>query len=113
MLLQPLVENAIFHGIVPKNTDGRITITIRNSGEGLEIRVQDDGRGFEEDKLGLLNKAKNGAEEGEIGIGLRHIFDSLRLYYDNDWECSFESSPGQGTIVRIVLKQAKETTSWN
>ncbi|AIQ65523.1 hypothetical protein PSTEL_22795 [Paenibacillus stellifer] len=113
MLLQPLVENAIFHGIVPKNTDGRITITIRNRGEGLEIRVQDDGRGFEEDKLGLLNKAKNGAEEGEIGIGLRHIFDSLRLYYDNDWECSFESSPGQGTIVRIVLKQAKETTSWN
>ncbi|BCG60981.1 cache domain-containing sensor histidine kinase [Paenibacillus sp. URB8-2] len=111
MLLQPLVENAIFHGIVPKNTDGRISITISNSCEGLEIRVEDDGRGIGKEKLMLLNEAKTAVEKGEIGIGLRHIYDSLRLYYNQNWECSIVSGRGQGTTVRILLKKPKETTS--
>ncbi|MFD1772804.1 cache domain-containing sensor histidine kinase [Paenibacillus rhizophilus] len=111
MLLQPLVENAIFHGIVPKNTDGRISITIRNNGEGIEFLVEDDGRGIGEEKLRLLNEAKTAVEKEEIGIGLRHIYDTLRLYYDQNWECSIVSGRGQGTAVRILLKKPKETTS--
>ncbi|NJJ41267.1 sensor histidine kinase [Paenibacillus apii] len=111
MLLQPLVENAIFHGIVPKNTDGRISITIRKGAEGLEFRVEDDGRGIGEEKLRQLNEARAAVDKGETGIGLRHIYDTLRLYYGQNWECSMVSAPEQGTTVRILLKKPIETTS--
>ncbi|AHV98958.1 cache domain-containing sensor histidine kinase [Paenibacillus sabinae] len=111
MLLQPLVENAIFHGIVPKNTAGRISITIRKGAEGLEFRVEDDGRGIGEEKLRQLNEAKAAVDQGGTGIGLRHIYDTLRLYYDQNWECSMVSVPGQGTTVHILLKKPIETTS--
>ncbi|WP_410514930.1 sensor histidine kinase [Paenibacillus sp. BR2-3] len=107
MLLQPLVENSIFHGIVPKNTGGRILITIRGCGEDLEFIIKDDGLGIGDDKLRVLNEPGKAMENGEIGIGLRHIYDTLRLYYAKDWQCLFVSSPGQGTTVRILLKRIR------
>ncbi|MDT3428707.1 two-component system sensor histidine kinase YesM [Paenibacillus forsythiae] len=113
MLLQPLVENAIFHGIVPKNTDGRISIRIRKYDRDLEFLMEDDGLGIGEDKLKVLNRLETAAENGEIGIGLRHIYDILRLYYARNWTCSFTSRPGQGTAVRIVLQVLSEASSKN
>jgi two-component system sensor histidine kinase YesM len=104
MLLQPLVENAIFHGIVPRNTDGRISITICYHNEGIEMVINDNGLGIKKDTLQELNDPATAVEKGNIGIGLRHIFDSLRLYYDQNWEWSISSEPEQGTTVRILLK---------
>jgi two-component system sensor histidine kinase YesM len=104
MLLQPLVENAIFHGIVPKNTDGRISIRIYFHNGDLEFLIKDNGLGIRKDKLKELNDPETACKKENIGIGLRHIFDTLRLYYDQNWEWSISSEPEQGTTVRILLK---------
>ncbi|MEV5029063.1 cache domain-containing sensor histidine kinase [Paenibacillus sp. LPE1-1-1.1] len=113
MLLQPVVENAIFHGIVPKNTDGTISISIRSRDGVLEFLVNDDGLGIGDEKLKELNDPDAAIAKGEIGIGLRHIYDTLRLYYARDWEWSITSEPGQGTTVRILLKKLIQTAANN
>ncbi|MBD1379275.1 cache domain-containing sensor histidine kinase [Metabacillus arenae] len=105
MLLQPVVENAIFHGIVPKNTDGRISITIHFHNGNIEFLIKDDGLGIKNDKVKELNDPETAVEKGNIGIGLRHIFDTLRLYYAQSWEWSIASGPEKGTTVRILLKK--------
>ncbi len=105
MLLQPMVENAIFHGIVPKNTDGRISIKIHSYNGDLEFLINDDGLGIQNDMLKELNDPETAIKNGKIGIGLRHIFDTLRLYYAQNWEWSITSGPEQGTTVRILLKK--------
>lgn len=108
MLLQPLVENAIFHGIVPKNTDGRISIKIYFYNGDLEFLIKDNGLGIRKDKLKELNDLETACQKGNIGIGLRHIFDALRLYYDQNWDWSISSEPEQGVTVRILLKNKEE-----
>ncbi|MDQ0194488.1 cache domain-containing sensor histidine kinase [Paenibacillus wynnii] len=113
MLLQPLVENAIFHGFVPKNTAGRISIRIRMCRGDLEFLVEDDGLGIRKGKLKVLNDPGTAIENGEVGIGLRHIYDTLRLYYARNWEWSIVSGPDQGTTVRILLKKLEESASEN
>lgn len=113
MLLQPVVENAIFHGIVPKNTDGTISISIRSRDGVLEFLVNDDGLGIGDEKLKELNDPDAAIAKGEIGIGLRHIYDTLRLYYARNWEWSIASEPGKGTTVRILLKKLVQTAANN
>ncbi|AKG36416.1 cache domain-containing sensor histidine kinase [Paenibacillus durus] len=103
MLLQPLVENAIFHGIVPKDADGRISIRIRTWGVHTEFFVTDDGLGIGEEKLKLLAEPETAIAKGEMGIGLRHVYDTLRFYYAGCSEWSITSEPGQGTTIRILL----------
>ncbi|WP_445489154.1 cache domain-containing sensor histidine kinase [Niallia sp. 03133] len=106
MLLQPVVENAIFHGIVPKNIEGEITIRIHSfHDDGLELLISDNGLGMNKDRLQELNNPKTALAHGKVGIGLRHIFDTLRLYYADSWDWSITSKPEQGTTVRILLKK--------
>lgn len=111
MLLQPLVENAIFHGIVPKKTNGRIAIKIHFLEESVEFTVEDNGLGVEEEKLKLLNNPEAAIAKGEFGIGLRHVYDTLRLNYAGGWEWYVSSSPGQGTTVRILLRNWSKAAS--
>lgn len=103
MLLQPLVENAIFHGIIPKDADGRISIRVRTWGAHTEFLVTDDGLGIGKEKLKVLAEPETAIAKGEMGIGLRHIYDTLRFYYAGCSEWSVKSKPGQGTTVRILL----------
>ncbi|MFD1775291.1 cache domain-containing sensor histidine kinase [Paenibacillus rhizophilus] len=103
MLLQPLVENAIFHGIIPKEADGLISIRVRTGGEHTEFLVTDDGLGIREEKLKLLAEPEIAIAKGKMGIGLRHIYDTLRFYYAGSSEWSVASKSGYGTTVRILL----------
>lgn len=111
MLLQPLVENAIFHGIVPKKTDGRILIQIRSAEGNVEFHISDDGLGIGSRKLKLLNDPESAINSGEIGIGMRHLYDTLRLHYAGYSEWSITNGPEQGATVRILLKKQLELVS--
>ncbi|MDQ8738642.1 sensor histidine kinase [Paenibacillus sp. LHD-38] len=111
MLLQPLVENAIFHGIVPKKTDGRILIRIRSAEGNVEVLISDDGLGIGSRKLKLLNDPETAIASGEIGIGMRHLYDTLRLYYAGYSEWSITDRPEKGATVRILLKKQLEFIS--
>ncbi|MGG4169222.1 sensor histidine kinase [Rossellomorea vietnamensis] len=100
MLLQPIVENSIFHGIVPTGTEGTVWITGKNIPGGIQIEIRDDGVGVEQDMLQRVQRSSVG-DNSYVGIGLSHVADSIRLYFGPD--SKFEISSGDGTVVNLVL----------
>lgn len=101
MLLQPLVENAVFHGIAPLEGDVEIRLTVSGEPKAVEIRVEDNGVGMTEDQIARLLKDPE-RRSGLWGIGLRHVYELIRLYWGERSGLSVESEPGRGT--RVVLK---------
>jgi two-component system LytT family sensor kinase len=96
MLLQPLVENSIKHGLAPKIGEGRITIrTVRQNGHTV-IDIIDNGVGVAD---GGLDRARTG------GIGLRNVNERLRVIYGANYKLHLDSVPGEGTCARVVVPE--------
>jgi two-component system LytT family sensor kinase len=96
ILLQPLVENSIKHGLEPRIAGGTITLRARLVEERLEIEVADDGVGMSEQPAGAL--PRTGA-----GIGMQNVRERLEVLYGGEARFEVVSSPGRGTVVRIEL----------
>ena len=107
MILQPLVENAVQHGIHDCMETGVIRMTIHKAGKNLEITVRDNGAGMTEEMIqAVMNgKARNkGEDRYSTGIAVGNVIDRLELYYKKKGLLSIESDgPGTGTCVHIVL----------
>ena len=104
--LQPIVENAIFHGILEKaSKNGCIRISGLSKGANYELIISDDGIGMDSEKLSELNSADIQDPDSSSGshYGLKNIDHRIRLLYGNDYGLSFESEPMQGTHVHILL----------
>lgn len=102
MLLQPIVENAIFHGIVPTGKEGNIHISGQKVENGVVLVIRDNGRGMEMEKLNALQQSTV-VSNASIGIGLLHVFDSVNLYFTSDSKVEINSSK-DGTSVKLILK---------
>ncbi|WP_171832098.1 sensor histidine kinase [Oceanispirochaeta sp. M1] len=105
LILQPLVENAIVHGIEKKQGASKIDVSITADNEGLLIyRVSDDGAGFNTNTL----KQNSGDKKG--GFGLRNVDERLRLAYGPEYGILVESTHGEGTtiVIRQPLKDKTE-----
>lgn len=100
LILQPLVENAIKHGLRPKQGEGTITISGRVEGEEIEIAIADDGVGKGAEFFSDLLAGRTDKVEG-TGIGLRNIETRLRKLYGKKQGLSFSGGPGQGTCVKV------------
>lgn len=101
MTLQPLVENAIYHGIKPKRGKGTITVTGRLEGEAVTVRVADTGAGM---GRGELERLRFQLENDEAkGFGLISAYKRLQLMYGSDCHFTIESSPGMGTSITITF----------
>jgi two-component system, LytTR family, sensor kinase len=97
MLLQPLVENSIKHGLAPKIGEGRITIrSVRQNGHAI-IDVIDNGVGVSASHAG---RVKSGG-----GIGLRNVNERLRVVYGANYQLQLDSLPGEGTCARIIVPE--------
>jgi sensor histidine kinase YesM len=116
MILQPLVENAILHGIKPLKGKGIITIKAWMDRDLLFCEVTDNGigmpahmlngdweAGFEKKAARVFPAQPNVMKERMSGIGLRHIREKIRLYYGTDYKMHIFSKEKQGTTVRIIL----------
>jgi sensor histidine kinase YesM len=90
LLLQPLVENAVLHGIAPKVGGGTIAVTVERCGERLQIRISDDGLGFPGRRPGL-------------GFGLASIEERLKIIYPGNHSFSIRTGVGGGTLVELEL----------
>lgn len=109
LILQPLVENAIIHGLHEKEGDRTITIRTRLDRDLLVIQVEDNGIGMEDLPAdGQPGGLRPEAMERMSGIGLRHIREKLRLYYGPDYPMRIFSKPGEGTRVRLALPIHRE-----
>jgi two-component system, LytTR family, sensor kinase len=96
LILQPLVENSIKHGLSPKVGGGQITITSRLRDGHAIIEVVDDGLGMTEERLGV---ALGG------GIGLSNVNERLRTIYGAYYQLKLKSVPGQGTSVTLQIPE--------
>jgi two-component system sensor histidine kinase YesM len=101
LVLQPLVENAIYHGIRVKGERGIITIETKYIKDYIQITVEDDGVGmFEEDIRRIMD---NSAYKGVAGFGLRGTIERLRIFY-GVYDCfRIESVIGLGTKITISV----------
>jgi two-component system sensor histidine kinase YesM len=107
LILQPLVENAIYHGIKNKREGGTIIIRARpNNANEVLFEVEDNGIGFAPDKLAQIQAelADNSGEiKQESGFGLGNVNHRLKLYYGMQYGLSLKSKFQSGTCVTFVI----------
>lgn len=101
LTLQPLVENAIYHGIKPKE-GGKITIRGYEDLDTIVLQVVDNGRGIGEEKLKILNQFEK-SSESKTSFGLSNVDERIKLYFGRDYGIKIESALGVGTKVEIIL----------
>ncbi|MCM1305612.1 MAG: histidine kinase [Butyrivibrio sp.] len=99
---QPLVENAILHGLIPKEEGGRILVRIRERKGMIRMAIADDGLGIEKETLRGLKRQMQEEGTGKIGIGLFNIYKRVRSMYA-DGRMQIYSKAGKGTIISIVM----------
>ena len=106
LLLQPIIENAIYHGINNIPDEGRIDISVYSEDDTLVYKVSDNGYGIDEEKLRNIFK-KESLSKHSSGVGLKNVNERIRLYYGEDYGISIDSQPEIGTTVyiRIPLKE--------
>jgi two-component system LytT family sensor kinase len=96
MLLQPLVENSIKHGLSPKIGEGKITLKSTRENRHVIIDVIDNG-------VGVSTARAERAQAG--GIGLRNVNERLRVIYGANYQLQLDSVPGEGTCARIIIPE--------
>ena len=105
--LQPLVENAIIHGIARKEEGGRIFLRIWKQKDKLVISLADTGVGMDEETLKRLMDALKGHRPARLGIGLGNIYQRIKSMYE-DGGLRIYSRAGKGTVVQIILPAVRE-----
>lgn len=104
LMLQPLVENAIYHGMEFKDGDGLIAVTAVQKEDGLWFTIQDNGLGMTEEQVeSLLTEHAHVSSKRGSGIGVKNVNERIRLYFGNEYGLSIESEPDEGTTIRIHL----------
>lgn len=109
MILQPLVENAVFHGLEPKEESGNVLVFVGKEKDRLEIRVQDSGCGMDEKELEALQVKLKEYDRTSLlplqkhGIGMVNIYRRLRLFYGTQLEFNVTSKVGEGTQIEILV----------
>ena len=102
VILQPIVENAIYHGIKKKKGMGFITIASEETENELLLRVEDNGIGMDEETLKGLLRPNAGRKDGK-GVGVRNVHERLQLYFGVPYGLVYSSRPGEGTKVTLRL----------
>ena len=111
MILQPIIENAIVHGIAPMKGEGLIFISVIRMQEQLCIEVTDNGIGMEESQIrNLLNSDTKGHFSS---IALPNVEQRIQLLYGSEYGLSITSAPGMGTSVEILLPYLKKEKGQN
>ncbi|MEK4359284.1 sensor histidine kinase [Paenibacillus sp. FSL M7-1455] len=110
ILLQPFVENAIYHGIRNKPEPGKITIRGREQNETILFEVADDGMGMTPEQLEniwTMHDKKQGAKLTS-GIGIGNVHERIKLFFGQEYGIRIQSEPEEGTVVTIAIPKIKE-----
>ncbi|MGI4828751.1 MAG: sensor histidine kinase [Janthinobacterium lividum] len=101
MLLQPLIENSIKHGLEPRIGGGTVTVRGRVFSGKLLLEVEDDGVGIDPERTSRAVESGLGKEG--MGIGMRNVRERMQVLYEGGADVEVESRPGRGTRIRLVL----------
>ena len=102
MLLQPLIENSIKHGLEPRLHGGTVTVRGRVTGGRLLLEVEDDGVGMNPDRAPGNGTGDGIGREG-MGIGMRNVRERMQVLYEGEADVEVVSRPGRGTRIRLLL----------
>ncbi len=102
-ILQPLVENAIYHGIVPSDDPGNIELSVLERENSIELYLSDSGIGMPQEKIDLLNSNEISSEDSTHSIGIQTIKDRLNYIYNGDFIMEVFSEQYKGTTWYIRL----------
>ena len=104
LMLQPLVENAIYHGMEFMDGDGLITIKAWREDNELYLSVADNGLGMTEDKVNLILAGRSNSGNGRgSGIGVKNVNERIKLYFGEGYGLKIDSEPDVGTTITIHL----------
>lgn len=107
MILQPIVENALYHGIKNKRGGGTIIVRGYEDRNGIIFEVEDDGIGMNEEMLRSLRQKLKGNGNIEVskkgGFGLNNVAQRLRMYYGEGADITVESETDVGTCIKVYL----------
>lgn len=104
LMLQPLVENAIYHGMEFMDGDGEILLKVWKEEGDLYFSVIDNGLGMTEEQVGnLFTGASHVDSKRGSGIGVKNVNERIKLYFGEKYGLSIESEPDEGTMVKIHL----------
>ncbi len=98
--LQPLIENAIYHGIMPKQNKGTIQVECRAGKDEILVVVSDDGVGIDRDKL---EKIEEELDKQDLNIGLYNVQNRIKILFGNDYGMHVKSIPGEKTEILIPI----------
>ncbi len=117
MILQPIVENALYHGIKNKRGGGKISIRGFAADDGILFEVEDNGIGMDEETLEELRKKLRGQKSrlstGKNSFGMYNVAQRIRMYYGSRSDITITSDKGVGTRVRIHLGQLENANNKN
>ena len=115
LLIQPLAENAIYHGIKEADRNGTITITAGTEEKGIWICVHDDGLGIEPEALSILNAdLARGVTVSDSGYGIFNVNERVRLNFGPEYGLELKSCAGQWTDAIIHMpRYIPERTEWD
>lgn len=105
MILQPLAENAISHGLKTMAQNGHVKIEIKKDSETVNITVEDNGKGMTEEKMkGLREGFENPATWNQGGIGLQNVASRMKMIFGERFKIFIDSQAGKGTKIRLEVK---------
>ena len=103
--LQPIIENAINHGLDLLVEEGRITVQVRQDGEDIVFTVRDNGVGMSRE---LIESILEQGPKDRTGIGIRNVNDRLQIYFGKQYGLHITSEPDVGTCVEIRMPKIQE-----
>ena len=103
--LQPIIENAIYHGINGLVDEGEIRITLRADGEDILFIVADNGVGMEPEQIEAIMRKER---SDRTGIGIKNVNDRLKIYFGEKYGIVIDSEPDEGTRVTVRMPRVRE-----
>jgi two-component system, sensor histidine kinase YesM len=108
VILQPIVENSIYHGIKMKHGPGLVRITSEETETDVFLIIEDDGHGMDEEKLRSILLPAPQSKEGR-GVGVRNVHERLKLYFGMQYGLTYKSNLGEGTTVYIRIPKSLQS----
>ena len=110
LTLQPLVENAIYHGLKTKGSFGKLSIEGYVNGQNADIVIQDDGAGMSREKIEEIF-TNDKSTDNMKSFGLRSVDERIKLFFGEAYGLTIESEPGKGTTVTVTIpfQEGKES----
>lgn len=107
--LQPIIENAIYHGINGLVDEGSILVTVKSDGDDILFTVEDNGMGMDEEQIeAIMSKERS----DQAGIGIKNVNDRLKIYFGSMYGIQIHSVPDEGTKVYIRMPKVREEAEY-